>query len=175
MCIERNRKWGRMSFNRWRSQTWADKRWHIPWESVAPFCHHQTRGAPHSMEKVYEIFSEQKEFMRIFGLFLKTRGFLPKVYEIFGSEMPLDKTHQILEAPIVPIDNGFTCRFCIFHAITDYKIEFSRSRCRNFKNAPAPTHQGAQIVFIMHFKSFAAKAASQLGYWGSGGLPPENF
>ena len=35
-------------------------------------------------------FFRTKGFTRIFdGFFLKTKGFLPKVYEIFGSEMPL--------------------------------------------------------------------------------------
>ena len=37
-------------------------------------------------------FFRTKGFTRIFdGFFLKTKGFLPKVYEIFGSEMPLEK------------------------------------------------------------------------------------
>ena len=36
-------------------------------------------------------FFSTKGFLQIFdGIFLKTKGFLPKVYEIFGSEMPLD-------------------------------------------------------------------------------------
>ena len=36
-------------------------------------------------------FFRTKGFIRIFdGFFLKTKGFLPKVYEIFWSEMPLD-------------------------------------------------------------------------------------
>ena len=35
-------------------------------------------------------FFRTKGFIRIFdGFFLKTKGFLPKVYEIFWSEMPL--------------------------------------------------------------------------------------
>ena len=35
-------------------------------------------------------FFRTKGFIRIYdGYFLKTKGFLPKVYEIFGSEMPL--------------------------------------------------------------------------------------
>ena len=35
-------------------------------------------------------FIRRKGFKRIFdGFFLKTKGFLPKVYEIFGNEMPL--------------------------------------------------------------------------------------
>ena len=35
-------------------------------------------------------FFKTKGFIWIFdGFFLKTKGFLPKVYEIFGSEMPL--------------------------------------------------------------------------------------
>ena len=35
-------------------------------------------------------FFSTKGFLQIFdGIFLKTKGFLPKVYEIFGSEMPL--------------------------------------------------------------------------------------
>ena len=44
----------------------------------------------HSFEKAYEIFSEQKDF---YGFFLQTKGFLPKAYEIFWSEMPLDLMH----------------------------------------------------------------------------------
>ena len=51
------------------------------------------REALHSLEKAYEIFSKQKDlygFIRIFdGFFSKIKEFLPKVYEIFGSEMPL--------------------------------------------------------------------------------------
>ena len=44
------------------------------------------RGALHSVRD----FSRTKGFIRIFeGFCLKTKGFLPKVYEIFGSEMPL--------------------------------------------------------------------------------------
>ena len=35
-------------------------------------------------------FFRTKGFKRIFdGFFFKTKGFLPKMYEIFGSEMPL--------------------------------------------------------------------------------------
>ena len=49
------------------------------------------RGAFHSFEKAYEIFFRTKGFLRIFdGFFLQTKGFLPKAYEIFWSEMPLD-------------------------------------------------------------------------------------
>ena len=48
------------------------------------------QGAFHSMEIAYEIFFRTKGLLRIFdGFFLKTKGFLPKVYEIFGSEMAL--------------------------------------------------------------------------------------
>ena len=40
-------------------------------------------------------FFGTKGFLRIFhGFFLKTKGFLLKVYEIFGSEMPLDYFHE---------------------------------------------------------------------------------
>ena len=40
-------------------------------------------------------FFRTKGFIRIFaGCFLKTKGFLPKVYEIFGSEMPSE--HRVL-------------------------------------------------------------------------------
>ena len=50
------------------------------------------RGAFHSFEKAYEIFSEQKDFFRIFdGFFLQTKEFSPKAYEIFWSEMPLER------------------------------------------------------------------------------------
>ena len=43
----------------------------------------------HSLEKAYEDFFRTRGFMRIFdGFSLKTKGFLPNVYEIFGSEMP---------------------------------------------------------------------------------------
>ena len=36
-------------------------------------------------------FFRSKVFIRIFdGFFFKTKGFLPKVYEIFGSELPLE-------------------------------------------------------------------------------------
>ena len=38
------------------------------------------RGAFHSFEIAYEIFSEQKDF---YGFFLKTIGLLPKMYQIF--------------------------------------------------------------------------------------------
>ena len=56
---------------------------------------HPNRGAFHSMEKAYEIFSEQKGSIRIFdGFFLKTKEFLPKVYESFWSEMPLDQNNM---------------------------------------------------------------------------------
>ena len=38
-------------------------------------------------------FFRTKGFTRIFdGFFLKTKGFLPKVYDVFGSEMPLADT-----------------------------------------------------------------------------------
>ena len=38
-------------------------------------------------------FFRTKGIIRIFdGFFLKTKGFLPKLYEIFGSEMPLGLT-----------------------------------------------------------------------------------
>ena len=46
-----------------------------------------SRGAFHLFEMAYEILSTQKDFYRFF---LKTIGFLPKLYEISGSEMPLD-------------------------------------------------------------------------------------
>ena len=39
-------------------------------------------------------FFRTKGFKRIFdGFFLKTKGLLPKVYEIFGSEMPLGRAY----------------------------------------------------------------------------------
>ena len=42
------------------------------------------------IEKSVRDFFRTKGFKRIFdGFFLRTKGFLPKVYEIFGSEMPL--------------------------------------------------------------------------------------
>ena len=40
------------------------------------------------LKKAHEIFSEKKEFFRILVDFL-SETFLPKVYEIFWSEMPL--------------------------------------------------------------------------------------
>ena len=47
------------------------------------------RGTPLIGKSVREFFST-KGFIRILdGSFLKTKGFLTKVYEIFGSEMPL--------------------------------------------------------------------------------------
>ena len=53
------------------------------------------RGAPQSIRLSVRDFFRTKAFIRIFdGFFLKTKGFLPKVYEIFGSEMPLDLVHQ---------------------------------------------------------------------------------
>ena len=43
-------------------------------------------------------FFRTKGFIRIFdGFFLKTKGFLPKVYEIFWSEVPLDGTCIIFD------------------------------------------------------------------------------
>ena len=43
-------------------------------------------------------FFRTKGFIRIYdGLFLKAKGFLPKVYEIFGSEMPLDENGSVSE------------------------------------------------------------------------------
>ena len=51
--------------------------------------HSRTRGTSLIGKSVRDFF-RTKGFMRIFdGFFLKTKGFLPKVYEIFGSEMPL--------------------------------------------------------------------------------------
>ena len=35
--------------------------------------------------------------MDLDGFFLKTKGFLPKVYNIFGSEMPLETKSQSYE------------------------------------------------------------------------------
>ena len=50
----------------------------------------QMRGALHSLEVAYEIFFRTKGFPRTFeGFFLKTKGFLPKVYESFVSEIPV--------------------------------------------------------------------------------------
>ena len=41
-------------------------------------------------------FFRAKGFIRIFdGFFMKTKGFLPKVYEILGSGMPLEITVSI--------------------------------------------------------------------------------
>ena len=44
----------------------------------------KNRGALHSLEKAYEIFSEQKDLY----------GFLMDFLEIFGSEMPLGKNYE---------------------------------------------------------------------------------
>ena len=53
------------------------------------------RGALRSLEKEYEIFFRTKGLTRIFnGFLLKTKGFLPKVYGIFGSEMPLGPKYE---------------------------------------------------------------------------------
>ena len=41
------------------------------------------------MEKAFEIFSEQKDLYGLLIDFSRKKGCLPKVYEIFGSEMPL--------------------------------------------------------------------------------------
>ena len=49
------------------------------------------RGASLIGKSVRDFF-RTKGFKRIFdGFFLKTKGLLQKVYEIFGSEMPLAK------------------------------------------------------------------------------------
>ena len=49
----------------------------------------ETRGTSLIGKSVRDFF-RTKGFTLIFdGFFLKTKGFLPKVYEIFGSEMPL--------------------------------------------------------------------------------------
>ena len=46
-------------------------------------------------------FFRTKGFIRIFdGYFLKTKGFLPKVYEIFWSEMPLENKHILERASL---------------------------------------------------------------------------
>ena len=54
-----------------------------------------SRGTSLNGESVRDFF-RAKGFIRIFfgGFFLKTKRFLPKVYEIFGSEMPLDLAHE---------------------------------------------------------------------------------
>ena len=50
-------------------------------------------------------FLRTKEFIRIFdGFFLKTKGFLPKFYEIFGSEIPLGLCYPV--ATVCPENNA---------------------------------------------------------------------
>ena len=53
---------------------------------------HCTRGAVHPLEKAYEIFLEQRNLFGFLMDFSRKKGFLPKVYEIFGSEKPLNYT-----------------------------------------------------------------------------------
>ena len=54
------------------------------------------RGASLIGKSVQDFF-RTKGFIRIFdGFFLKTKGFLPNVYEIFGSEMPLALIYEQL-------------------------------------------------------------------------------
>ena len=49
----------------------------------------KVRGTSLIRKRIRDFF-RTKGFTRIFnGFFLKTKGFLPKVYEIFGSEMSL--------------------------------------------------------------------------------------
>ena len=49
----------------------------------------RARGTSVNGQSVRDFF-RTNGFIRMFdGFFLKTKGFLPKVYEIFGSEMPL--------------------------------------------------------------------------------------
>ena len=51
------------------------------------------RGTSLTRKSVRDFF-KTKGFIRIFdGFFLKTKGFLPKVYEIFRSEIPLGPWH----------------------------------------------------------------------------------
>ena len=54
----------------------------------------KARGTSLIRKSVRDFF-RTKGFIRIFdGFFLKTKGFLPKVYEIFWSEMPLATKHM---------------------------------------------------------------------------------
>ena len=51
----------------------------------------KNRGAFHSFEKRARFFLNKRILTDFYGFFLKAKGFLLKVYEIFGSEMPLVK------------------------------------------------------------------------------------
>ena len=73
-------------------------------------------------------------------------------YTLVGKNLLKYIMFPILEPPppmIVPPSKRFTC-FFVFHTITDYKIAFSCSRCRNFMNDPegylwlAKIHQGVK-------------------------------
>ena len=67
----------------WKLDEITERRF-LKFESVAIF-----QGALHSLEKRMRFF-QNKGFLRILdGFFLKTKRFLPKVYKIFWSEMPL--------------------------------------------------------------------------------------
>ena len=68
---------------------------------------------------------------------------------------------------LIPLDFFRTSPGNVFHAITDYKTAFSRSRCINLKNAPeryfyvntklVKTHGGKQGNFNMDFKASEPK------------------
>ena len=55
------------------------------------------------IEKSEQDYFRTKGFIRILdGFFLKTKGFLPKVYKIFGSEMPLVLWEQWIKLNFSP-------------------------------------------------------------------------
>ena len=81
-----------------------------------------TRGTSLIGKGVRDVF-RAKGFIQIFdGFFLKTKGFSPKVYEIFGSEMPLGEVSPIFLGYIAKSDifgpflapNEIEIKFVIF-------------------------------------------------------------
>ena len=86
-------------------------------------CHTPPRGTSLIGKSVRDFF-RTKEFIRIFdGFFLKTKGFLSKVYEIFWSEMPLAHPRhfanqvppphlapfKFMRLPYSPLNPSLTC------------------------------------------------------------------
>ena len=84
--------------------------------------HENARGISLLQKSVRDFF-RTKGFLRIFdGFFFQTKGFLPKAYEIFWSEMPLVKTRTLSLRGVTnpcmlygnnglyyPLDTSFLC------------------------------------------------------------------
>ena len=113
-----------------------------------PSCRERSKALNESGNPIQKSSESLEKLERIPGIFVEFRyfveGFGPgfdvssQPRDFWKWNLPTYSIHPVSRGPppMAPLDNGFTCWFFIFPATTIYKTAFSRSRCRNLKDAP---------------------------------------